>query len=168
MTSIIKLKTSCTHDLYHRLLSAGCFLAFLSVSATAFSQTIQDAVKALWNEQPQKAKNILLHVVSKTPADAEACFRLGNIYYSLGKKDSAAFYFQKGIKPEDKVNYNFAGLGKLALDDKNESKAQEYLNKLTANGKSRDPKAYIFAGEAYFNSSLKDSSRALPLLVKAT
>jgi len=156
-----------TYKLVIMTLSLACSWLLPGISISIYSQTIQDAIKAVRNEQPQKAKAILLQLVAKNPADAEAYYRLGNIYYSLGKKDSAAFYFQKGIKTEDKVNYNFAGLGKLALDEKNELKAQEYFNKLTGSGKSRDPKAYTFVGEAYFTSSLNDANRALTALERA-
>jgi len=88
------------------------------------SQAIQDAVYALRNEQPEKAKGILLKMLSSNPADAETNYRLGNLYYSLGKRDSSSYYFQNGTKPEDKVNYNFehslvwrtAGLPETARD----------------------------------------------------
>jgi tetratricopeptide (TPR) repeat protein len=143
-----------------------CTLVFSSF--VVFPQTIQDALYAIRNEQPEKAKGILLKMLSANPADAEANYRLGNLYYSLGKRDSASYYFQKGTKPEDKINYNFAGHGKLALDDKNEIKAQEYFNKLISNGKSRDAKAYTFVADAYFNSKLKDVKRALEMAEKAT
>src|SRR5688500_11690205 len=136
-------------------------------SLNGFSQTLPDAFYALRNEQPAMAKSVLLKLQSASPADPEMNYRLGNLYYTLGKKDSASYYFQKGIKPEDKVNYNFAGLGKIALDDKNELKAQEYFNKLTGSGKSRDPKAYTFVADAYFNSTLKDANRALGMLERA-
>ncbi len=134
----------------------------------AASQTIQDAMDALRYEHPEKAKSILLKTLAANPADAEANYRLGNLYYSMGKRDSASYYFQKGINPNDKVNYNFAGLGKLALDDKNETLAQEYFSKLISNGKSRDPKAYTLVADAYFNSKLKDVKRGLEMAEKAT
>lgn len=171
--AMLNIITQAAHDKKHLLKSlrllpaiAGC-LFVIGIPAAAISQSIQDAMNAMRNEQPAKAKNILLHIIAKTPADPEACYRLGNIYYSLGKKDSAAFYYRQGTKPEDKVNYNFAGLAKVALDEKNEPQAQDYLNKLTGSGKSRDPKAYIFAADAYFHSSLNDAARALPLLERA-
>ncbi len=173
MSTIFKRQSASGNKQWAKNYSLFCLLPiayclfFLSVSTSAFSQTVQDAIQAVRNEQLVKAKNILLQIISKTPAGAETFYRLGNIYYSLGKKDSAAFYYLKGIKPEDKTNYNQAGLGKLALDEKNELKAQEYFGKLTGSGKSRDCKAYTFAGEAYWNSSLKDVTRALPMLEKA-
>src|SRR5687768_12928922 len=103
----------------------------LTITSLAFGQTINDAMEAAQGELPGKAKSILTGLLAKNPADAEANYRLGNLYYQLGKKDSAKIYFEKGIKPDDKVNVNFAGLGKLSLDEKNTVKAEEYFNKLT-------------------------------------
>ncbi len=139
----------------------------IAISSGVFSQTINDAIKAAQSEKPVLAKNILLGLIAKTPADQEAHYRLGNIYYQTGKKDSAKYYFEKGIKPEDKINYNFAGMGKLALDEKNTAKAEEYFNKLVGYGKSKDSKAYTFVGEAYFNSTANDAVKAIIQLEKA-
>ena len=138
----------------------------IAISSGVYSQTINDAIKAAQSEKPVQAKNILLGFITKTPADQEAHYRLGNIYYQLGKKDSAKYYFEKGSKPEDKINYNFAGLGKLALDEKNTSKADEYFNKLIGYGKSKDVKAYTFVGEAYLNSTANDAAKAIAQLEK--
>lgn len=142
-------------------------LLAIVISTGVFAQTVNDAIRAQQGEQPKVAKNILLGILAKTPADAEANYRLGNVYYQLGKKDSARVYYEKGIKPDDKVNYNFAGLGKLALDQKDVAKAEEYFNKLTGYGKSKDTKAYGFAGEAYFNSANPDAAKAVTMLEKA-
>jgi len=141
------------------------------IASGIFAQTVNpaitNAVKALQGEQTTKAKDILLSYLAQTPADQEANYRLGNIYYQLGNKDSARYYFEKGIKPDDKVNYNFAGLGKLSLDAKDVVKADEYLNRLTGYGKSKDTKAYTFAGEAYLNAASGDLTKAIMHLEKA-
>lgn len=152
---------------YHGCSGISLLLLLLLSFENMAAQTIQEAIDELRYEQPEKAKGILLKMLAANPADAEANYRLGNLYYSFGKRDSASYYFQKGINPDDKVNYNFAGLGKLALDDKNEIKSQEYFNKLISNGRSRDPKAYAFVADAYFNSKLKDVKRGLEMAEKA-
>ncbi len=146
-------------------------ILLLTITSSVFSQVVHHAIhqasKAIQNEQPEKAKHLLLEHLSKVPVDQEAHYRLGNIYYQLGKKDSAKYYFEKGIKPEDKINFNFAGLGKLALDEKNTTKADEYFNKLLGYGKSKDTKAYTFVGEAYLNSTANDAAKAIVQLEKA-
>lgn len=140
-------------------------IVFLAIST--FAQTVNDALRAMQGETTVRAKHILLSILAKTPADQEANYRLGNLYYQAGKKDSAKFYFEKGIQPGDKVNYNFAGLGKLALDEKNMAPAEEYFNKLIGYGKSKDSKAYTFVGEAYFTSKTNDIAKATAQLEKA-
>ncbi len=138
----------------------------LSASALR-SQTLDDAFWALNNEEPARAKSILLAIVKANPGNAEAAYKLGNYYYLTGNKDSARICYERGILPDDKVNYNFAGLGKLMLDQKDETRALEYFNKLTATGRSKDSKAYAFVGEAYYSSSSQNLEKAAKALEKA-
>lgn len=142
-------------------------LVILFFATSVFAQTIDEAIRAVKGETPVQAKHILLAILAKTPADPETNYRLGNLYYQTGNKDSAKYYFEKGIQAGDKVNYNFAGLGKLALDEKNTAGAEEYFNKLIGYGKSKDSKAYTFVGEAYLNSAFSDTVKARMQLDKA-
>ena len=151
--------------LHYSILFVISFLAFSFTSSGA--QTINDALNAIRNEQPHKAGQIYLQLLSSNPSDHELNYRLGNLYYSLGKRDSASIYFRKGVEMDIKLNYCLAGLGKLALDDKNLEIAYGYINKLINNGKSRDAKAYTLAADAYLNSSVKDTARAITMLEKA-
>ncbi len=142
-------------------------LLFLGMAPAATAQTWDDVQNLLWNEQNDKAKETLKALVAGNPADAELNYRMGNLLYSEGKKDSARIYYNKGIKPEDKVNYNFAGLGKLALDEGNTTAAIDYFNKLTVKDKTKDAKAFIFVGEAYLNASKKQTDLAVTTFKKA-
>src|SRR5687768_10374948 len=96
------------------------FTFILLLPFFAFSQSVNDAVKLLQNEQPEKAKNILRTLFSKNKQDSEAGFRLGNLYYELGKKDSAKIVFNECAQAETKPNYCLAGMAKVALDEGNE------------------------------------------------
>ncbi len=147
-------------------------LLVFAICVTAFSQQLvaqswADAQYALWNEQPAKAKEIVKSLLASNPTHPEYNYRMGNLLYNEGKKDSAKIYYNRGIKPEDKTNYNFAGLGKLALDEGNTTAATEYFTKLTQKEKSSDAKAYLFAGEAYYASSNPQLSKAITTLKKS-
>ncbi|MDX2002041.1 MAG: tetratricopeptide repeat protein [Chitinophagales bacterium] len=125
-------------------------LSFIVLSTYyANAQSLADAQYAIWNEQPGKAKQILKTLLAANPTDAELNYRMGNLLFDEGKIDSAKMFYEKGIKPEDKTNYNFAGLGKIALKQGNTAGALEYFTKLTNKEKSKDAKAYLFAAEAY-------------------
>ncbi len=133
---------------------------FITFSQQLAAQSWADAQYAIWNEQPAKAKEIVKGLLVANPTNEEYNYRLGNLLYAEGKKDSAKIAYNKGIKPEDKTNYNFAGLAKLAFAENNTTAAAEYLLKLTTKDRSKDPKSYIFAGEAYFAAKQYDNAIA--------
>lgn len=134
----------------------------------AFGQTLADVKQAEYNEQPDKALSTMRALVTKNPGDMELNFRAGLMYYQAGKKDSAQFYWNQGMKVDEKFNYNLAGLGLLALDNKNAEGAQDNFDKLENKGRSKDYKAYLFVGEAYASSANKNDDKAIENIKKAS
>lgn len=136
-------------------------------SIQASSQDMTAVLKAFYGEQPAKAKSLLLNMLRTNPESQEVHYRLGNLYYLAGKTDSARYYYTKGIKPDDKINYNFAGMAKLALDAGNSTEAQGYIDKLITRGRSKDTKAYMFIGETWLTSANGNVEKAIEALEKA-
>lgn len=131
------------------------------------AQDMTPVLRALYGEEPEKAKALLLKMATANMGAQEVCYRLGNLYYAEGKADSARHWYSAGIKPDDKVNYNFAGMAKLALDAGDEVKAQELMDKLTMNGRTKDAKVYIFIGEAWMTSSRGNLDKAISAFQEA-
>jgi tetratricopeptide (TPR) repeat protein len=140
----------------------------LGVSLGHFAGTAQDlgpAVRAYYGEQPELAKSLLLRMAPT--GSPEVYYRLGNVYYQTGNLDSARFYYSKGVRPEDKFNYNFAGMAKLSMDGGDVARVQEYIDRLSVNGRSKDTKAYTFIGEAWLTSKRGNDEKAIAAFEKA-
>lgn len=103
---------------------------------------------------PQVAKPLLISEISSDPATrAETCFNLGNIYFCDNQKDSAAYYFNKGLTADPLNSMNSIGLTMLKVKSDAKAAETEFANilKLKQNKKNVDlviavANAYLFNG----------------------
>ena len=118
--------------------------------ATAtFAQTGGDAGRrAVDLERYEEAKSIYKGQLGSKDAD-NAYFALGDIYLRTENPDSAAYYFNQGITQNKRSYINYVGLGKLALMQGDNAKAeQNFSEALNGRGK-KDPFVLAMIGEAY-------------------
>ena len=137
------------------------FISIISVfflfSGFAFSQSVQDGIKAMDNENYATAKKIFLAVTSQKPNDAEALYYAGKTCYILQQKDSAKIFFDKGIAANAKFASNYVGLGRFYLDQANAVDAKTNFDKATSLN-AKDVKTLQLIGEAYANVPTKSNT----------
>ncbi|QXV65916.1 hypothetical protein INP83_02130 [Mucilaginibacter sp. 21P] len=123
-------------------------LALSIVGSSAFAQSLADAKKAIDAEQYQKAKTMLKNLTVTQANKDENFFYYGWVYVLQEYPDSAKAIFQKGLAVNPKSALNYAGLGAVAVLDKDKNGATTNFNQaLSLAGK--DSKPYLYVGKAY-------------------
>lgn len=90
---------------------------------------------------------------------AENCYYLGSSYLMLGKTDSAAFYFEEGIKNDPAYPFNYVGKG--ILDLKNDAAAAGRLFKEAEGmkGYKKNVALELAIARAYLYARNKDAAK---------
>jgi len=92
-----------------------------------------------------RAKSIFL----SEPMDARSSYYLGEIYWKQSKKDSASYYFRKGLEIDPLYAYNQIGLGKCTLATDAKSAAAYFKAATSAKDFKKDAKVYAAIALAY-------------------
>jgi tetratricopeptide (TPR) repeat protein len=117
-----------------------CMLAALLLFTVqaVFSQSLDDAQKALYYEHFNTAKQSLQQIVS-SKASAEAYYYLGLADIGLDDLAAAKADFQKGTQADPNSGLNYAGLGRVAiLADKDFAAAKQNFQKAWDVSEGRD------------------------------
>ncbi|RCH54588.1 hypothetical protein DJ568_12265 [Mucilaginibacter hurinus] len=143
---------------------AAAALPLIFAGSAAFSQSLDDAKKAIDAEQYQKAKSMLKNLTVTQADKDENYFYLGWVYILQDYADSAKNAFTQGIAKNSKSAINYAGLGAVARLDKNSAAVTSNFNQaITLAGK--DSKPYTYIGKAYLLEPA-DSKAAIDVLSK--
>ncbi|RZL07547.1 MAG: hypothetical protein EOO89_22905, partial [Pedobacter sp.] len=140
-------------------------LGLVLVGSAAFSQSLEDAKKAIDAEQYQKATSIL-KTLTATQKKPENFFGLGTVYLKTDNVDSAKVAFTNGTIANPKYALNFVGLGQVDLETNNAAGATANFEKAVALG-GKDYKTYLEIGRAYIEQEKPNFAAALPFLTKA-
>lgn len=145
----------------------------LAVQTAAWSQTIQDGLKFIDNEQFLNAKKLFQNLVKQNPLP-ENYYYLGNTYLLLYDIDSADEYidtakmnFEMGLTKDPKYALNYVGLGSVRMFAKNKQGALEYFNKATEMTKSKDVEVLYRIAQGYIMFDHNDPVAAIEVLTKA-
>ncbi|MBK0379839.1 tetratricopeptide repeat protein [Mucilaginibacter segetis] len=147
-------------------------LMLLFLGSSVFAQSLDDAKKAIDAEQYQKAKSMLKNLTTTQSNKDENFFYLGWVYILQDYPDSAKMQFNKGIAVEEKSALNYAGLGVVALIDKDKATANTDFNKAMDLAK-KDVEPYIYIAKGYLLSPVDgkipaaDANAAIAVLNKA-
>jgi len=107
----------------------------------------------------QVAKPLLIQELnSASQPVAQTCFYLGNIYFEENQKDSAAFYFNKGLVADPLFAMNTIGLNMLKLKSAPEAAGLEIDNLLKSKVNKKNVDLFIAAGRAYLVNGLLDKA----------
>ncbi len=99
------------------------------------------------------------------PSTGESYYYLGEIAYILGKPDSAAWYYDRGLTASPPYAFCYVGKGKLLLPS-NTNDADAMMQKAFADKDSRkDPAIYTAIGNAYAANKLY--SKAMDYITQA-
>ena len=142
-------------------------VAFLAIGATSLAQDLEQAQKAIDAEKYDKAKSILKTLTSTDADQGKNFFILGNIYLTQKAEDSATIYFQKGLAAKKNANFNYIGLGQIALDKNDAIKSNDNFNKAVVDMKRKDFEEFLYIGRAFLNANTPNYRSALLFLNKA-
>ena len=131
------------------------------------AQDIKQAKDAIDAEQYEKAKNLLETITASKPTDGYAKFLLGNVCLLIGDQETAKNHFDSGIKYSSNGNFNYIGLGSIALDKGDKAEAEKYFALATKNTSKRDLEEKIFISKAYTFSDHPDYQKAIDILKKS-
>ncbi|MBE9584571.1 hypothetical protein IM792_08950 [Mucilaginibacter sp. JRF] len=139
-------------------------LPLMLMGSSVFSQSLDDAKKAIDAEQYQKAKSMLKNLTQTQADKDENYFYLGWVYILQDYPDSAKAVFTQGIAKNAKSALNYAGLGAVARLEKNATGATTNFNQaISLAGKNSTP--YLYVGEAYLLDPA-DAKAAADVLAK--
>lgn len=127
---------------------ASAALPLIFIGSSVFSQSLDDAKKAIDAEQYQKAKSILKNLTVTQADKDENYFYLGWVYILQDYPDSAKTVFNQGIAKNAKSALNYAGLGTIARIEKNSAAATTNFNQAIALA-GKETKPYVYVGKGY-------------------
>lgn len=143
----------------------GASLLFLITGIRA--QSLDDARKALDEEQYVKAKEILENLVQKQAKKGINYFYLGQVYLVNDHLDSALQAFTAGLAAEPKNQLNNVGLGTVDLFNGNVQKAEERFAQVVDKIKKKDYLELYHIGRAYIDAPEPDYGKAMQYLNQA-
>ncbi|WP_430613861.1 tetratricopeptide repeat protein [Flavobacterium sp. JP2137] len=136
-------------------------------AAGVSAQDLEQAKKAINDEQFDKAKSILKSLIKSKPNDGKNFYYLGDLFLMEQQVDSSKFYFNKGVAAKNKGSLNFIGLGQLALDNNNAKEAKTNFQKAEKEIKKKDNDELLLIAKANLNSSNPNAAEAIAYANKA-
>ncbi|MBP7212191.1 hypothetical protein KBA27_05090, partial [bacterium] len=88
---------------------------------------------------------------SNSSNSAETCYFLGNVYFGESKKDSASFYYKKGLSFDAQSALNNIGLAKLQIKS-NPTQAKEAIDNVLKGKNKKNVDLILEAGRAYLEN----------------
>ena len=128
-----------------KLMSTGILLIFFScVVWTAMGQRYREGVKYYKCGIPSMAKAMLQDELKKGgDTQAETCYYLGELFFSEKQKDSADYYYKKGLEADPLYVFNKIGEGKVLLSS--DPVAAEKLFSEVMSGKNKKNSDIVLA-----------------------
>ncbi|GAB3300762.1 MULTISPECIES: tetratricopeptide repeat protein [Hymenobacter] len=131
-------------------------LAALSVSGSAALAQTSGAQKAIELERYSEARAALL----RQGQSNEASFELGRLYQLRDMPDSAAYYFNR-VTLDKKDPMTMVAAGRAALAQGKAAEAEIQFDNAVKASKGKDVKVFTMIAQAYAESDIKDTSKAL-------
>lgn len=139
----------------------------IAVSFNGFTQSIEQGLRFLDNEQYDKALKTFEKITPAVPQDIKSTFYRGYTYSKMQKYDSALLMFDKCIQFNANDPLGYVGKGYMQVVKGVETEALSYFEKAFALGKGRNAQIFIIAAESYLDADKKNPDKAIELLNKA-
>lgn len=139
----------------------------LFTNSHIMGQNVESALRLLETEKFQSAVDAIQEVLKETPGQADTYFYAGYIYLQVGKPDSARYFFDTGIRLDDRAPLNYVGLGYLDLKADDGQAAQVNFGKALSLSKERDPVVFNKIADAWLHAGNNYAHKALSYLDKA-
>ena len=144
----------------------GLFFSLLSVSVKAADHRV--GIGLYESEMTGAAKVFFLAplpTLTDNVRQAEACYYLGECYLTLGQRDSAGFYYDKGVGLQPDYPYNRVGQASLKLNDDPSGAEALLKDALGTKGYQKDANLQIAIARAYLHAG--DAAKAMEHVNKA-
>lgn len=128
----------------------------------AFAQTLKEGLRMKEVDRFENAKKIFRNLHQASPS-AEHAYHLGDLYYTLDNPDSAALYFNEGIKLDPSFALNHVGLGKVVYPE-NAQEGKNHFSKALELTKSKDAAVLSAIAEFYISFDKLEVPQAFGLL----
>ncbi|MCS7078311.1 MAG: tetratricopeptide repeat protein [Bacteroidia bacterium] len=128
------------------------------------AQSLDEATSLWHSHKYNSASRLFKKIIENSPTNAEAYYRLGEMYLECEKLDSARIYFSTGTEKVPNGPWNYVGLAKVNAEGSNLAEARKNTDKalnLTAN---KDVNILNECAEVYIHHAAKDPKYALTLL----
>lgn len=135
-------------------------LAIMSSTGIVSAQDLNNAKKAIQEEQFDKAKEILKSLVESKPNEGKNYYYLGNIYLKENQLDSAKYFFDQGISARNKASLNYIGLAQIDLESDNLNGAKANFAKAEKDIRKKDYDEQLLIAHAYLEASTPNALEA--------
>jgi hypothetical protein len=137
-------------------------VAILFSATSLFAQQNERGIDLYRAELYDAAKLFFLQQKNlSSESQAEAYYYLGQTYFELGKKDSAAYYYKKAETTDANYPFSYIGQGRLDIANKQPKEADAQFKKAGDLAK-KDPSVYTSIAEIYIDNKMyKDAENAL-------
>jgi tetratricopeptide (TPR) repeat protein len=132
----------------------------------ANTQTIQEGIRQLENENYNSALTIFNKLAQNDPKGFIYHYYIGEVYYAMEKYPDARKAYSKGLDISSKCDQCRIGLGKMDLDDNKPGDAKKQFES-ALKGNTKNPQIQALIGIAYLYSKKAMAEQALQYLVKA-
>jgi len=141
----------------------------LLAAGLVVGQDLKQAIQLTRSEQFEKADKAFKNLINAKPDNGDNYFYEGENFFSWGKMDSAQAAYEKGIKMNPMGALNYAGEGKIKLNQGKIQDATDNLFKAKTISKSKDATVLAKVAEAYTSApaQYRDLKQAIDLLNQA-
>ncbi len=116
------------------------------------AQTLQEAISKTYNDRYEVAASDFKKLIATAPTAGENYFYAGENYFYKGDLDSAKIMYEKGVANNATNALSYVGVGKIALFNGEETKANENFFKAKTLSQNKNATVLYEIAEAYTKS----------------
>lgn len=131
------------------------------------TQTIQDGLKQLENENFSEALNTFNSLKEQDPQNADIYYYIGEVYYVLEQYPEAESAYKQGLKVNLNSTLPNIGMGKLQIDKAFVAEAEKYFNTALRNAGKDKANVNGLIGDAHLYNQRPNSVKAIEFLTIA-
>lgn len=141
-------------------------LIFLGFSCVGNTQTFEEGIRQLENENYNAALASFTKLVQIDPKGFIYHYYIAEVYYAMDKPAVARAAYNKGLEVSSKCDECHIGLGRLDLDENRPQEARKHFES-ALKGNSKNAKIQALIGMAYLGSKNPLPETAVEYLLKA-
>lgn len=142
------------------------FVTFISLGNSLFAQTIDEGKRFLYYGRYTSANNLFSKLVNANPNNIEATYWLGQVYLNQDSPDSIAAknLYQKALGANPNAALLLAGMGQIALMERNAAEARNRFETAISLTKAKDYNVLNAIARANVDARTGDAAYAIEKL----